>query len=294
MSLEQVAAIAAGLRADTAPLTPLERRARFEQYYGSLPIPSDVTVEEVRIHDNLGGKLVRAPGADPAHVLLWLHGGAFFLGSSHSYRDFAARASAASGWSVLVPDYRLIPEHRFPAAHDDTLAALDWLDRQSLAHIAIGGDSAGGNLAVGAVQARIASGSPAPDALWLVSPYLDLTHTGASIAARAHRDPFIPVAGMALTARGYLGDHDPRDPRASPLFGPVDGFPPTLIQVGSEEVLFDDSARFAERLRAAASAPVFQEWVGMLHVWPMSAGQLDEGQWAIEQGGAFLRQRAQP
>ena len=289
MSLEQVSAIAAGLRADTAPLTPLERRARFEQRFGGLPVVDGVSVEEVRIHDALGGRLVRAPGADPARVLLWLHGGAFFLGSSLSYRAFAARVSAASGMAVLVPDYRLIPEHPFPAACEDTRAALDWLDARGTDHIAIGGDSAGGNLAAGAVQARIAAGGRVPDALWLVSPYVDLTHSGKSIPVRAVRDPFIAVAGMAATARAYLGDHDPRDPRASPLFGAVDGFPPALIQVGSEEVLFSDSERFADKLRAAGNTPMFQEWAGMIHVWPMFAHVLDEGQWAIAQGGAFLR-----
>ena len=162
MSLEQVAAIAAALRADTAPLTPMERRARFEERFGGLPVADDVAVEEVQIGDALHGRLVRAPGADPAGVLLWLHGGAFFLGSSLSYRAFAARLSAASGMAVLVPDYRLVPEHRFPAAPEDTLAALDWLEARGFAYIAIGGDSAGGNLAAGAVQARIAAGGRVP------------------------------------------------------------------------------------------------------------------------------------
>jgi len=288
MSLEQVAQIAAALRADTAPLTPLERRARFEERFGGLPVADDVIVEEVRLHDTLTGRLVRAPGADPARVLLWLHGGAFFLGSSLSYRAFAARVSAAAGMAVLVPDYRLVPEHRFPAAHLDTLAALDWLAAHGFARIAIGGDSAGGNLAAGAVQARIAAGGRVPDALWLISPYLDLTHSGESVLARAARDPFIAAAGMTAIARAYLGEHDPRDPRASPLFGAVEGFPPTLIQVGSDELLFSDAERFADRLRAAGHAPVFQEWAGMIHVWPMFAHVLDEGVWAIAQGGAFL------
>ena len=294
MSLEQVATIAAALRADTAPLSPLERRARFEERFAGLPVPGNVVVEEVRIHDGLGGRMVRAPGADARQVLLWLHGGAFFLGSSLSYRAFAARVSAASGMAVFVLDYRLVPEHPFPAAREDTAAALDWLDTRGLSTVAIGGDSAGGNLAAGAVQARIAAGARVPDALWLLSPWLDLTHSGASIPERAARDPFIAVAGMTATARAYLGDVNPADARASPLFGAVDGFPPTLIQVGSEEVLFDDALRFADKLRAAGRTPLFQEWAGMIHVWPMFAHALDEGAWAIAQGGAFLAGALRP
>ncbi len=290
MSLEQVAAIAAALRADTAPLTPLERRARFEQRFGAVPLSDGVTAEPITVHEGLHGQMVRAAGADPARVLLWLHGGAFFLGSSNSYRDFGARASVASGWSVLLLDYRLVPEHPFPAAHEDALAALDWLDGEGFSSIAIGGDSAGGNLAAGAIAARVAAGKRVPDAFWTISPYLDLTHLGESVQTRGSRDPFIAAAGMAATARAYLGDHDPRDPRASPLFGPVEGFPPTLIQVGSEELLFSDSERFADKLRAAGRTPVFQEWVGMIHVWPMFAGGLEEGQWAHAQAGMFLRQ----
>ena len=192
--------------------------------------------------------------------------------------------------AVLVPDYRLAPEHPFPAAHDDILAALDCLGVRDFQRIAIGGDSAGGNLATGAVQARVAAGRQVPDALWLLSPYLDLTHSGASAATRGQRDPFIAVAGMTATARAHPGAHDPCDPRASPLFGQVDGFPPTLIQVGSEEVLFSDSDRFADKLRSAGHTPVFQEWAAMIHVWPMFADSLEEGQWALAQGGAFLRQ----
>jgi len=291
MSLEQVATIAAGLRADIAPLTLHQRRERFEARMGGIPLPPDVTFTPVQIAPHLRGLLTAAPGARTDRVLLWLHGGAFFLGSSNSYRDFAARASAASGVSVLVPDYRLVPEHPFPAAYDDTIAALDWLEAQghAPAHIAIGGDSAGGNLAVAAVQARLAASRPVPAGVWLLSPYLDLTHSGGTVQTRAHLDPFVDPATMPATAARYLDDLDPRDPRASPLFGTVEGFPPTLIQVGSDEALFDDAARFADKLRAAARPVAFQEWIAMIHVWPMFAGQLEEGQWTYAQAGTWVR-----
>lgn len=291
MSLEEVAAISAGLRADTAVLTLHQRRDRFEARMAQLPLPADTVFAPVAIGEGLGGLMVTAAGAATDRVLLWLHGGAFFLGSSASYRDYAARSSAASGISVLVPDYRLVPEHRFPAAASDALAALDWLEARGFApdRIIIGGDSAGANLAVNVVQARLDAKRAVPAGVWLLSPYLDLTHSGGTCASRAARDPFVRIATMPATAAAYLGDVDPADPRASPLFGTVAGFPPTLIQIGSEEVLVDDAVRFADRLRGAGCEIAYQEWAGMIHVWPLFAGQIEEGRWAHAQAGAWVR-----
>jgi acetyl esterase/lipase len=287
MSLEEMDRVRAGLLARRGEtLTLHERRARFEAQMGAIPLPEDAHVEAVEIHAGLGARWYWTDGCDASRAVLWLHGGAFFLGSSASYADFAVRLARASGARVLVPDYRLVPEHVFPAATVDTAHALDWLEREGfdMARVAIGGDSCGGNLAAGAVQGRIEAGKPLPAAAVLLSPYLDLTHSGASIAARAHLDPFVEPEGMPGTARAYLGDVDPKDPRASPLFGPVEGFPPTLVLVGSDECLFDDAHRFAARLPRA----VFQEWVGMIHVWPMFAGAVEEGRWAHGQMGAFV------
>ena len=148
--------------------------------------------------------------------------------------------------------------------------------------MAIGGDSVGGNLAAAAAQARPGRAQAA----WLISPYLDLTHAHVS-CDRAARDPFVPIDEMPATAAAYAAD--PADPRASPAFGSVDRFPPALIQVGSDEVLFGDALAFADRLRGAGHAPVFQEWVDMIHVWPFFAHMIDEGGHAIDQGGAFVR-----
>lgn len=287
MSLEQVDRLRAMLLARRGEaMTIAERRARFEAQWASLPLAEDVVVAPARLDEGLGGLWVDAHGGRRDRVLLWLHGGAFMLGSSASYRDFGARLARAAGVRVLLLDYRLAPEQPFPAAADDCAAAIDALVAQGVdpARIAVGGDSCGGNLALAALQRRVAAGQPLPAALWLVSPYLDLTHSGASIAARAERDPFIDPAGMPQTAAAYLGDAAPDDPRASPLFGRVDGLPPVLIQVGSDEVLFDDARRLADRLPAVA----FQEWIGMTHVWPLFAGMIDEGGWAIAQGSAFI------
>jgi acetyl esterase/lipase len=281
MSLEQVDMLRAMLMARRGQIPTLaERRAGFEAQMAANPLPDDVNFTPAEI----GGLWVDAPNSRADHILLWLHGGAFVLGSANSYRAMGANLARASGCRVLLLDYPLAPEHPFPAALDATIAALDWLHDQGHS-VAIGGDSCGANLAVAAVQSRLLRGVVSPTAIWLISPYLDLTHTGSSVATRAHLDPFVDPATMPATATTYLGAHDPADPRASPLFGTVDGFPPALIQVGSDEVLFDDAQRFANRL----SDCVFQEWVGMIHVWPLFAGMIDEGRQAIAQGGAFLQ-----
>jgi acetyl esterase/lipase len=233
----------------------------------------------------LPGRMVAEPGQP---LLLWLHGGAFIVGSSASHWGMAAEALPPDV-GLMLPDYALAPEQPFPAAVDQIIALLAALERAGFPahHLAIGGDSAGGNLAVAAIQARLAAGHPAPAACWLISPYLDLTNGSDSIAARRHRDRFVnPDDG---TNRRYAGTAPLDDPRLSPLFGPVAGFPETLVQVGSEEVLADDARRFARRLWDAGRPCAFQEWEGMMHVWPLFAPRLAEGRAALAQGAAFLR-----
>lgn len=253
-----------------------DRRARFEAQAAAAPLPPDISFEPC---DFFPGLWATPRDAEPASVIVWLHGGAFVLGSSASWRPFAARVARAARMRVLVPDYRLAPEHPFPAALDDAITVLRHLKAQAL-QVALGGDSAGANLGAAAVQSFPDAGV---GAVWMISPYLDLTHTGASVATRAERDPFVDPATMPATAATYLAGVDASDPRASPLFGDTQGFPPTLVQVGSDEVLFDDARRFAERLPNA----VFQEWVGMIHAWPLFP--VEEGDWAIAQGAAFVR-----
>jgi acetyl esterase/lipase len=281
MSLAQVEALRAQLAGRPKDIPLAQRRAGFEAMMARAPLPAETVVETVLISDALSGELVMAPGAERPRVLVWLHGGQFALGSAASYRALAANVSAAAGCAVLTPDYRLAPEHVFPAAHDDAETALDWALANS-ERVAIGGDSAGANLALAAAQAR-PHGKLA--ALWLLSPYLDLTHKAASIRERAPRDPVVDPEEMDDVAARYLGTALPSAVRASPLFGALDALPALLVQVGSDEALFDDAARLA----AAVPHAVFQQWVGMIHVWPLFAAQIDEGHHAIAQAGAFLR-----
>jgi acetyl esterase/lipase len=283
MSVEQADRLRAMLlarRGATPAPTLAQRRAGFEAQMAATPLPADIRFTPAEI----GGLWVDGPGSNASRVLLWLHGGAFVLGSAASYRALGADLARAGGCRVLLLDYRLAPENPFPAGRNDAIAALRWLAATG-ARVAIGGDSCGANLALGAVQARLADGHAAPMAMWLISPYLDLTHSGASVASRGHRDPFVDPATMPATAATYLGSHDPADPAASPLWGSMAGLPPALIQVGSDEALFDDARRLADRIADC----VFQEWVGMVHVWPLFAATIDEGGWAISQGGAFLQ-----
>lgn len=293
MSLEQIAPLRAALLARrNQPAPPIEqRRAGFEAQMAALPLPDNFTVTAAEMGNGMSGRICRRTESDEKRVILWFHGGAFVLGSSASYRPFAARLAKAAQATIILPDYRLAPEHCFPAAHDDAIAALEWLEAQDIAmsDIVIGGDSAGANLAVAAVQHRAAKGLQVPAALWVISPYLDLTHAGQSISARAGRDPFIDTQTMDETAKTYLGDAEPANLRASPLLGSFAGFPPTLIQVGTEEVLFDDAARLRDRLEAKGCETIFQAWVGMIHVWPLFAHMVEEGEWAIAQGGNFAR-----
>lgn len=286
MSLEEADRIKAMIAARPGGATLEQRRAGFEAMAASMPLPDGLEVEEA-VLASVPGRWVRAREADTGAAMLWLHGGAFVLGSSRSYTEFCARLSAASAARVFCPDYRLAPEHPFPAALDDAAAA--WAAMPDGERLWLGGDSCGGNLAAGVVQHALAEGGRTPDALYLISPYLDLTHTGASIAERGPRDPFVVPDQMDATARTYLAGADPADPAASPLFGRLDGFPRTLIQVGGDESLFDDAARMAQRLEAAGTEAVLEEADGMMHVYPFFGPWLEEGRAAVRMAGRWLR-----
>ncbi|WP_338697394.1 alpha/beta hydrolase [Bradyrhizobium sp. 26S5] len=224
-------------------------------------------------------------------AMLYFHGGGFRIGSVASHRDLAARIADASGCRVLTINYRLAPEHRFPAALDDALIAYRYLRDQGLrpADIAFAGDSAGGNLVLSAMLAARDRGLPLPAAGALMSPWTDLTAAGASYQSRAEVDPIHQRAMILALAKNYLGkDGDPRDPLASPLYADLAGLPPLLVQVGDRETVRDDATEQAAKAKAAGVDVELQIWDGMIHVFQMFPEIPQAGE-AIASLAKFLR-----
>lgn len=272
-----------------------DRRARWEPLFTRIcPTPAGTLATPVEA-SGPRGEWVRGSGvaADSKTVLLYIHGGGFTAGTAIAYRGLASRLSAAAGCPVLAIDYRLAPEEPFPAALDDCVAAYRWLVRKpdmAGRHVALVGDSAGGNLVVAMMIVLRDSADPLPAAAVCISPVFDMALTGESVTARAHRDPCILPESLRRCSSAYLGKADPRTPLASPLYADLAGLPPLLLQVGSEEMLRDDSVRLAAKAAAAGVKVTLEEWPGMIHVRHLFADRLPAGREAIAQLGAFVRQ----
>jgi monoterpene epsilon-lactone hydrolase len=239
------------------------------------------------------GEWIVTSGARQDKAILYVHGGGFRLGSVTSHRDLIARIAGASGCRVLAIDYRLAPEHRFPAPLEDALAAYRWMLDQGLTaeNIAFAGDSAGGNLVVAAMLSLRERGLPLPAVGVLMSPWTDLAATGASYVTRADADPIHARPMVLALAKNYLGDGgDPRHPMASPLYADLAGLPPLLIQVGDRETVLDDSTMFAAKARAVGVDVELQVWDGMIHVFQMFGAELAEARQAVDSISGFLRQ----
>ena len=229
--------------------------------------------------------------ADPRLTILYCHGGAFAVGSSWHNRGMLSRLAEAADARVLGVDYRLAPEHRFPAGFDDTLAAYLWLLDQGTdpARLVLAGDSCGANLIIAAAVAARDAGHPLPAALACVSPWVDLTQSGFSYETNAHLDSFVPKDAMDFLADNYLAGASPTDQIASPVFADLTGLPPVLIQVGAGECLLADSLSLAEALARHHVAVVLEAWPHSVHVWPVWASRVPEGRQAIERIGDFVR-----
>ncbi|HEX2909430.1 MAG TPA: alpha/beta hydrolase [Chloroflexia bacterium] len=282
------------LRSQFAASDPAETiqqiRERVDGSMLRLPVLAGTQVEPFSAK-GITGDWVSMPGAATDRVLLYLHGGAYVMGSARTHRDLAARLSRAAGVRVLVPNYRLAPENPYPAAIEDVVAVYGWLLEQGFKpeHIAIGGDSAGGNLAVVALLALCEAGVALPAAAILLSPWTDLTLSGESVTTRAAVDPMIRLGEAREQFAYYVGNHDPASPLISPIFADLHGMPSLLIHVGNDEVLLDDSVRLAERAQAAGTAVEIKVWEGMWHVFQSLAGILPEGQASIDELGAFVK-----
>ena len=224
-------------------------------------------------------------------AILYFHGGGFRIGSVASHRDLISQIAVASGCRVLAINYRLAPEHRFPAALDDALAAYGWMLDQGLkpGHVAFAGDSAGGNLVLATILALRERGLSLPVSAVLMSPWTDLAATGASYVSRAEADPIHQRAMILALAKNYLGGQgDPCDPLVSPLYADLKGLPPLLIQVGDRETVLDDSVMFADLARAAGVDVHLEVWNGMIHVFQMFGAELSEAHQAIASIAQFL------
>ena len=274
------------------PQTIAERRAGIEAFVASFGATSGASTRPTHAGD-APGEWVAVPDASGGRAVLYLHGGGYVTGSPSSHRELAGRLSAASGGRVLSLDYRLAPEHPFPAAVEDATTAYRWMLAQGVepSHAAIAGDSAGGGLTVAALVALRDAGDPLPAAGVCISPWVDMEGLGESMTARAKLDPMVGRAGLMDYAAMYLAGADARSPLAAPLYADLSGLPPLLIQVGTSETLYDDATRLAERARAAGVDATLQTWQEMVHVWHLFAPLLPEGQQAIEAIGEFLKGR---
>ncbi len=278
--------------ASQAPVTLEERRATFAPGGRPHPVPDDVLVREVTA-GGVPAQWLAAPGTDPGRVLLFLHGGGFEFGSLRSDGELAARLGRASGMRVLFPEYRLAPEHPFPAAIDDVLAVWRWLRTDqdlSARSIAVAGDSAGGGLAVALLVALRDAGEALPAAATLMSPTVDLTSSGASMTERADQDPISTPAMLRQFASDYLAGADPKTPLASPLFASLAGLPPLLVLVGTADLLLSDSERLATAAAEAGVEVVLEIGQGLPHVYPIMLGTPEAAE-ATEQIGKFLQAR---
>jgi monoterpene epsilon-lactone hydrolase len=277
-------------RAGQALPTLDERRAGFAPAGRVHPLPDDVLVDAVTA-DGVPAHWLDAPGADPSQVLLFLHGGGFQLGSLRSHGELAARLGRASGMRVLFPEYRLAPEHPFPAAIDDVLATWRWLHADQhlrAGSIAVAGDSAGGGLAVALLVALRDAGEALPAAAALLSPHVDLTSSGASMTERADQDPMFTPAALRQLAADYLAGADPTTPLASPLFAPLGGLPALLVLAGTAELLLSDAERLAAAAAKAGVQVTLRLGEGLPHAYPIMLGTPEAAE-ATEQVARFLR-----
>jgi acetyl esterase/lipase len=238
------------------------------------------------------GEWSSVPGSDPSRVLLFFHGGGYCSGSIRSHRRMVSEAGRAAKVRTLAIAYRLAPEHPYPAALDDALSAWRFLRQMGIpaAHIAIGGDSAGGGLTAALINRLKAADEELPGCAWLVSPWIDLAMSGSTMTSKDAVDPLIHKTYLEELAGAYVPPGmDRTDPRVSPLFADLRRFPPSLIQVGSAETLLADAVRFACAAGVVDVAVTLEIWPHMIHAWHLWNAHLEAGRRALASAGGFIR-----
>lgn len=290
------------LRGRSLPENPTidDQRRYFDELMARAGLPSNISITEIDAGGVPAEWLELNDGAsDSQRTVLYLHGGAYRICSPATHRALAAKIAVASDASTLVLDYRLAPEHPFPAAVEDTFAAYQWLLDQGIpaGQVVVAGDSAGAGLALAVIFNARDAGLPLPSSAVCLSPWFDLACSGESMTTLANEKHLAQKEGLLEDAAVYLNGHDPYDPLASPLYGDLEALPPILIQVGGAESLLDDATRFAERASQAGTRIDLEIWPDMVHVWHLLAGLLPEddpmpeAQQAIDRIAEFIQQQ---
>ena len=267
-------------------------RAVFDELMEKTPSAEGVTYEAASV-GGVPGWWCRPVAAELGAVILYLHGGAYVLGSARAYRHFAGQIASRANAPAFVTDYGLAPERPFPAAVGDAEAAYRGLASGGFSRIAFVGDSAGGGLAL-VVAARMAQAARElaalrPVAVCVMSPWSDLALTGDSIGTRAAHDPMLSRRALEDAKQLYLGQGNAKDPLASPLYGDLAGLPPVLLHVGEDEIVLDDARRYADRSSKFGSEAELHIWQGMVHVFPANLALLKAAREALDIAGEFLR-----
>ena len=292
MAQTEIEAIRTLLSSKPRPVGWPERRKRLDDVGSVWPVADDVKITRVDVN-GVPGEWSIVPGSDSSRVLMFFHGGGYCSGSIVSHRRLVTEAGRAAGVRTLAIAYRLAPEHPFPAAYEDVLTAWRFLRNQNIAaaHIAVGGDSAGAGLTLALIGRLRDAQEELPGCAWLISPWTDLTMSGSTLSSKAAVDPLIHKQYLIELADAYLpAGMDRKDPRVSPLYADLNGFPPVLIQVGSAETLLDDATRFAAVAGAADVRVTLEIWPQMIHAWPLWNARLEPGRRALASAGAFIRQ----
>lgn len=280
-----VAMISGGLGLDA--LSVEEQRAAMEATADMFPVATGVTVREIDA-DGVPADWLTVDDGETDRVILYFHGGAYVMGSRNTHRGLASRIARAANAQVLLPEYRLAPEHPFPAAVEDARRCWKWLlaEGHPPERIAIAGDSAGGGLALATLLALKEEGAPLPGCAVGMSPWTDLEGTGPSARPDAVDDPMLTPEGLRTSGSQYAAG-DLQHPFAAPLYGNLQNLPPLLLQVGTREVLLSDSIRFADKARAAGVDVSIEIKEGLIHVWQMFE-HVPEAESAVARVGAFI------
>lgn len=261
-------------------------REGYDAMTASTPIIAETMCDEVQ-SERIRGWWVRPPMAPTDRSILFLHGGAYMLGSAQGYRGFVSQITSRTGIAAFALEYPLAPESPFPSAYDVTLVAWNWLHSQGIEQVAVVGDSAGAGLALAALSGVRNSGVEARSFVGF-SPWVDLALTGASFTSREIHDPIFQPQIIANAASTYLAGADPRDGRASPLYAIPTSLPPILIQVGTEELLLDDARRYAVAAAARGGEVQLEIFRGLHHVFQRATEDLASARQAFHNAATFV------